>query len=158
MTLRATDDAKETVRAVIALGVAIRVDDTGRRLLFWPASAVPGSLMADLCSRKNAIIAYLETLSGWVDSWLSSLRNPILIDEWRVHFDECAAVREFEQGNTREVAESIAFHDLDTAVVAWAEAFVARASLSEDSSRNAFPVLESRGNCRVPATRGMHDG
>ena len=93
----------ETLHAARAAGVTVILD--GEALLLEAAVEPPGALMEALARHKAEIVALLRPGQ---DGWST--------EDWRVFFDERAAIAEFQGGLPRKEAEARAF---DRCVVEW---------------------------------------
>lgn len=100
-------DAIGLIRQVSSCGVVLRAE--GQRIRFSPANCLPSDLAWKIGGSKHAVINALGTLHGTVLTILTPICDPKEREELEYHFEECAAVREFEQGNDRDLAECIAF-------------------------------------------------
>jgi hypothetical protein len=95
--------AAEALNAARALGVEVAVD--GNDLLLKAASEPPGVVLEGLLRHKAEIVA---TLRRGRDGWSG--------DDWRLFFEERAAIAEFDGGLPRSEAEAQAF---EWCVVEW---------------------------------------
>jgi hypothetical protein len=93
----------ETLHAARAAGVTVILD--GETLLLEAAAEPPGAVLKALAQHKAEIVALLRPGQG---GWS--------IEDWRVFFDERAAIAEFDGGLPREEAEARAF---ERCIVEW---------------------------------------
>jgi hypothetical protein len=88
--------------AARAAGVDVRLD--GKDLVVSAASEPPTDVLDTLRRHKLAIVALLQPTRPW-DS-----------EDWQAHYDERAAIAEFDGGLSRQEAEAVA---LDFCVGEW---------------------------------------
>lgn len=131
-----TARASAALDAVHAAGGTVVVVDG--RLKLTASAPLPASVIEDLRSAKAEVLALLS----------ASMPDP---EDWRVAFNEFAAIAEFDGGLTRAEAEKAAFDD---AVTRWVEMTVANSpeGMSRTSRRAAARhALERMG---IAAPRG----
>lgn len=73
-----------------------------------PAGVISSDILAMLRTNKSAVLAYLTSASA-----PPSVENPgDLPPEWRIEWEERAAIREYDGGQVREHAEAEAFQEI----------------------------------------------
>ena len=89
--------ATGVLKAARAAGIRVAVD--GRDLVLEAAAAPPEAILVALRQHKAEIVRLLSGEEGWT------------AEDWRVYFEERAAVRECDGGLGRAAAERLALED-----------------------------------------------
>jgi hypothetical protein len=73
-------------------------------------SGLPEELKAELVAHKPVLLAYL---SGFGDGAMCRIKSPAdLPSEWRLEWEERAAIMEYDGGLSRELAEHLALVEI----------------------------------------------
>ena len=95
----------EALEAARASGVEVRLD--GKDLIVSAASEPPDDICAMLSRHKAAIVGLLQQRCG---AGLPQPARPWGPEDWQAHYDERAAIAEFDGGLCRPEAEERAFN------------------------------------------------
>ena len=106
MTISATSSAADLLAELDGLGIQLKAD--GERLHYRPRERVTADLAARMKAHKAELLALLNPAS------MPDIEPDDLPETWRELYEERAAIREYDGGQSRKHAEAEALREIVT--------------------------------------------